>query len=1123
MTTPDPIATRCPTHTIDDAPAIEDFLGSHESVVDAIHELITTEAGGRTVGLEGSWGSGKSTVVRLLAKRLDGPNSHVVLFDAWAHERDPLRRSFLDKLIGSLGNKGWVDEEAWSERREELARRRRVEHTRPVSRLETPAIVAGVGAVLFAILLSAGAGLLEAGVASDAGWPAWIGVAILGGLFTVITVGAFALWWLRRSEGADDAWLSLFSVQSVTESTSETIATPDPTSIEFESTFNDLMKSALLGRQERRLVVVVDNLDRVAPDDARSIWSTLQTFLHHSHEDPEGWLRSLWVLLPYDPTGIERLWEESDRGQADGATRRTTLAESFIEKSIQVRFQVPLPVTTDWRDYLEANLRAALPGHEADFYTAYRLYAHKLSRGGQNPTPRELKQYVNRIGALHRQWQHGLPFPSLAYHASLNLSGVEIRRQLRDGQLVDGSISQLLGPNIEGDLAALVFNTEPRRAQQLLLSPLIERALTLDTSDDLIALLDRTGFWETLLQVPLFMQLPFVETPYPDIFIGTNRLADIPEDKRPDSEWGEVTSLLVERGRSFTEWPPLSRDSATGMFGFLSLVDRDSALTIAANATGAALEPEEGEAWAEGACTLLDRFEWLALKASGSPEAIYAVLTRLGTEPDFATLAPRLRIEPTDRAQIDELAIADLGSDPETAGRALVALRAVEADVNLHEFGSAAAETLRSSAASYQGSESFRISPDQSRVLLDVVRMAGTQGTDERATFVGEGFALEYIDLASREGDDRALGDWLREELHHFPSEVYRSGADRSQSSAEGRQLVSDLVTNPQHPAVVPLAKAIERQRGFEILAALGGNSESEELATALVRELWASEPFRASISGEGFTKLWPHILQAAESEEHDLEEFIVAVSERPEFASELAVGASTPDRLGMYAEVIRLHPNREAATRLAGALVAALGALSLGQWTKTMGDSDEWIDLSIAIRQVDPDATIGGTFALALVGFIEEVAGGAEVGDSVVAHWDETVVALVAPAIRENYAEGVVAAAVRLKGQLPGPFFKLAGHTLGQDEIFARPDVLNVVLPSLVAEANGPGLSWLIETIGGDDSTKNVPQDGLAALAEVVRASLRQPSDVSEQLLELAQLIGVEAETESAASPESD
>ena len=726
---------------------------------------------------------------------------------------------------------------------------------------------------------------------------------------------------------------------------------------------------------------------------------------------------------------------------------------------------------------------------------------------------------MNRIGALHRQWQHDLPFPSLAYYTCLNLSGVEVTRRLRAGRLPEGSVRGLLGPSIEGDLAALVFNTEPLRAQQLLLGPLINRALMLDTSDELIELVDRAGFWETLLQVSFFVQLPSMDVPFPDVFIATSRLADIPEEKRPDSEWLEVTSSLAERGRSFTDWPPLSQDSAKDLFGLLSLLDRDSAIATAANATGAVIEPEQGEDWAEGACALLNRFEWLTARASGSPEAIHAVLARLGGEPSLATIAPRLQIEPTNRAQLEDLIVASMASHPDAARRTLAALYLVDAGFNWDVFVSAAAQALRSSSASHRGSEAFGVDAEQSRSLLEVLSMAGATSSQERVALANEGIGLEYIALASREADDRALGDWLCEELQHFPSELYRSGADRTQSGAEGRQLVAALLSDPQHGAVGPLAGAIERQGEFGLIESLGGTSDGERLATTLVKKLWGSEQFRAAIGGERFIKLWTHILEAAASGEHNLEEFVGALSEQPEFASDLVSGSFAPDRMRMYAEVIRLHPSREAASRLASALVAALSALALGQWTETMGESDDWIDLLRAIRQSDPSASVGGTFALALISIIEEVAAGDEVGDSVAAHWDSTVIPSIAPAIRENYAGGVVAAAVRLKGQLSESFFHLAGRTLGEAANFNHPDLLRVVLPNLVAEENGPGLSWLVETLRSEDLRRNTPPDGLAPLAEVVRVSLKQPSDVHEQLLELAQLVGVETDTESSAS----
>src|SRR4051794_17890088 len=73
---------------------------AHKRVASAIAELVSSEPGGRVIGLEGSWGSGKSTVVELVSAALQpatgtGPKDEgirMVVFDAWSHQGDPLRR-----------------------------------------------------------------------------------------------------------------------------------------------------------------------------------------------------------------------------------------------------------------------------------------------------------------------------------------------------------------------------------------------------------------------------------------------------------------------------------------------------------------------------------------------------------------------------------------------------------------------------------------------------------------------------------------------------------------------------------------------------------------------------------------------------------------------------------------------------------------------------------------------------------------------------------------------------------------------------------------------------------------------------------------------------------------------
>jgi len=115
-----PDAQQCRTHLIEDTPELSDLLapsgeiGPRERVAKSIAELITSgEAGGKIIGLEGGWGAGKTTVINLVESHLTGdPNITVFSFDAWAHEGDPLRRTYLESLIRHFrsARKGWIDD-----------------------------------------------------------------------------------------------------------------------------------------------------------------------------------------------------------------------------------------------------------------------------------------------------------------------------------------------------------------------------------------------------------------------------------------------------------------------------------------------------------------------------------------------------------------------------------------------------------------------------------------------------------------------------------------------------------------------------------------------------------------------------------------------------------------------------------------------------------------------------------------------------------------------------------------------------------------------------------------------------------------------------------------------------
>ena len=86
------IEERCPTKLLDDTPADADEFGGHESVARSIAEVIQTEGGGKAIGLEGGWGSGKSTIVNLTSTILNETRNRehrTVVFDTWAPSGRP--------------------------------------------------------------------------------------------------------------------------------------------------------------------------------------------------------------------------------------------------------------------------------------------------------------------------------------------------------------------------------------------------------------------------------------------------------------------------------------------------------------------------------------------------------------------------------------------------------------------------------------------------------------------------------------------------------------------------------------------------------------------------------------------------------------------------------------------------------------------------------------------------------------------------------------------------------------------------------------------------------------------------------------------------------------------------
>ena len=74
---------------------------THENIAENLYNLISdNNTPGLTIGLEGKWGSGKSTVIKILSEKLKANQDTFIFYiDTWAHEGDPLRRIFLESFV----------------------------------------------------------------------------------------------------------------------------------------------------------------------------------------------------------------------------------------------------------------------------------------------------------------------------------------------------------------------------------------------------------------------------------------------------------------------------------------------------------------------------------------------------------------------------------------------------------------------------------------------------------------------------------------------------------------------------------------------------------------------------------------------------------------------------------------------------------------------------------------------------------------------------------------------------------------------------------------------------------------------------------------------------------------
>lgn len=457
---------------------------THKNSADTLHKVIESTDKNITVGLEGAWGSGKSTVINMLHEKLKQNNQSKTLFflfDAWAHKDDPLRKIFLESLVEKI-NADNPNAKHLEDTQHKIVEKIKTIDTKsqksvsPLGKLlAVSAMVVPLGTVL---IRSVKPEELEPFILENS--INWAYIFYHLGFLLVISPILVMLYWFLWGENANPEkkfWFGLkksnwdFFTRESTEITKQDIAEQgEKTSIEFQRYFDEIIKISLEKYNYKQVIIVIDNLDRVDSDQAKSVWSTLQTFfqsrsLSQTSASPN---KKVIFLVPYDKEGFSAIWAKSNDS--------SEIASSFLDKCFQIRVEVPKPISSGWLNYCEECINEALIGWDQKNKALVKEeYSRILTSKNTIPTPRQIRSWVNQIAMNGYKWKDLVSPKALAIYSyeRLNKSEKILLDELLD---IKSPINQYIKDiELKYEISGLLFGVSKQRGSEILLHSMIEK------------------------------------------------------------------------------------------------------------------------------------------------------------------------------------------------------------------------------------------------------------------------------------------------------------------------------------------------------------------------------------------------------------------------------------------------------------------------------------------------------------------------------------------------------------------------------------------------------------------------------------------------------------------------
>lgn len=378
------------------APCNDDLFhgGAHKKLAKVIAEEILKDENCSIIGIDGSWGSGKSNLVGMVEKELTDESKPELLgkynfftYDAWGHQNDYPRRSILEELTAYVteGEDSILNKDDWRIRLDNLLAKKKRTTTKIVPRLNYALVVLALMVALTPVINS-----IAEKIPTEEGRI----------IFTGLLYGAAILWTCvkhylsmksnNQPINLENYLTELFLIykDKIKEDEKyETISEQEPSTRQFKDWMSDINND--LVAREKYLVVVIDNMDRLPKLKVQDLWASIHTFFSEEKYS------NIRVIVPFDRAHIRNAFQSEDiiKSKKKDESDVAVYGDDFINKTFYIVYHVSPPILSDWKDYLVQQWHSAF-GEESEVDNAVMMVYDMMTK---EHTPRKIVAFINEF------------------------------------------------------------------------------------------------------------------------------------------------------------------------------------------------------------------------------------------------------------------------------------------------------------------------------------------------------------------------------------------------------------------------------------------------------------------------------------------------------------------------------------------------------------------------------------------------------------------------------------------------------------------------------------------------------------------------------------------------------